>query len=279
MSKYSNQDLVEFLQKAEKEIIPLTANDFDSNSEYPAKSTIKREFGSWTKACEIAGVESGQVTKRSILHNIKRLYNSGKIDNSEDFFQNQETVSPATFYKYFDDWRSAIDKVGVDAHTHYTDKDLIEYISKFDNEYGYISARKFNYDDNYPSSSTIVHNFDSWNKPVGDAGIETNEIGVAADEKPCGLTEELFGSNWYTQRENTLERDSYECQECGSETNLCVHHDKPRVSYRESDVFEIEEANTMDNLITLCEDCHYSVHSGDIVVETPHAKTLQPRLV
>jgi hypothetical protein len=278
-NEYSRQELVSALEKAAQEIIPLTSGAFDRHPNYPAKSTIKREFGSWTKACKIVGVESGQVTEKSILQNIKKLYSFNEIENSEDFFQHSDTVSPATFYKYFDDWRTAVDKIELGAYTHYSNDDLLELIKEFENEYGYVSQRKFKYDDNYPSSTTVNRRWGSWNNAVEAADIESNEIGIAADEEPCGLKQELFGSNWNTQRERALERDSYECKECASETNLSVHHDKPRVSYRESNVFEIEEANTMDNLITLCEDCHHSVHSGNTTVDTPYPDNLQPRLV
>ena len=279
MSKYTKEELIKSLKRAEENIIPLTGDKFDKNSNYPSKKTISREFGSWSDACEEVDVESGQVTQKSILHNIKSLYESGEIENSEDFFQHSETISSATFYKKFDSWREAVDKLDLEAYTHYSTDDLLEFIKKFNDVYGYVSARKFHYNHDYPASSTIINNFDSWNSAVAAAGIEPNEIGVAASEEPCGLKEKLFGSNWHTQRERALERDSFECTECGSEKNLCVHHDKPRVAYRNSSAFTIEEANKLSNLVTLCKDCHYDVHSNDVSLHTEYSSNLQPRIV
>lgn len=72
-----------------------------------------------------------------------------------------------------------------------------------------------------------------------------------------------YGENWYKQREEALKRDEYTCQRCGMNNDECVdefgsglhvHHITPR---REFD--DIEDANELDNLRTLCHECHYEV--------------------
>jgi 5-methylcytosine-specific restriction endonuclease McrA len=50
-----------------------------------------------------------------------------------------------------------------------------------------------------------------------------------------------------------LERDEWRCQLCGSMKSLEVHHNQLR-SHSGSDV--------EDNLITLCDRCHWLVHHG-----------------
>jgi 5-methylcytosine-specific restriction endonuclease McrA len=52
-------------------------------------------------------------------------------------------------------------------------------------------------------------------------------------------------------RERVLRRDGWSCQFCGSMTNLEVHHQQFR-SHSGPD--------TENNLITLCNRCHSSVH-------------------
>jgi len=52
-------------------------------------------------------------------------------------------------------------------------------------------------------------------------------------------------------RERVLRRDSWRCQECGSMENLQVHHMKRRSQLG---------GDAMDNLITLCADCHGKCH-------------------
>ena len=49
-----------------------------------------------------------------------------------------------------------------------------------------------------------------------------------------------------------LQRDGWRCQQCGSRTNLQVHH----IQLRSQLGHDAEE-----NLITLCSECHARIHS------------------
>jgi 5-methylcytosine-specific restriction endonuclease McrA len=68
------------------------------------------------------------------------------------------------------------------------------------------------------------------------------------------------GVNWSRQRRKALERDHYQCQDCGRTAGeerteygigLAVHHIRP---FRLFD--DYREANRLDNLVTLCLSCH-----------------------
>jgi len=61
------------------------------------------------------------------------------------------------------------------------------------------------------------------------------------------------GRKWRERRRLVLERDNYECSECGSDLDLHVHHIKPVSKFPEL-------VNELSNLITLCEHCHYQLH-------------------
>ncbi len=52
-------------------------------------------------------------------------------------------------------------------------------------------------------------------------------------------------------RHEVLVRDGWRCQSCGSGMNLHVHHQLSRGR---------GGADTADNLITLCADCHRHIH-------------------
>jgi 5-methylcytosine-specific restriction endonuclease McrA len=52
-------------------------------------------------------------------------------------------------------------------------------------------------------------------------------------------------------RKRVLRRDGWRCQFCGTMTSLEVHHQQFRSH---------SGADSEDNLITLCTDCHSSVH-------------------
>jgi DEAD/DEAH box helicase domain-containing protein len=63
-----------------------------------------------------------------------------------------------------------------------------------------------------------------------------------------------YGTNWHKQKEAARKRDNYTCQNCGAlEDGRAhnVHHKTPFRAYESS-----EEANRLDNLVTLCPTCH-----------------------
>lgn len=61
-----------------------------------------------------------------------------------------------------------------------------------------------------------------------------------------------YGPNWWSQRKKALKRDAYRCYLCGSnKEQLNVHHQIP---FSKCDNYK--EANSLDNLITLCQKCH-----------------------
>lgn len=67
-----------------------------------------------------------------------------------------------------------------------------------------------------------------------------------------------YGENWYRKRREVRERDDYTCQICGEvEGVIDVHHITPIRKFDKP-----ENANTMNNLITLCRSCHTAVENG-----------------
>lgn len=71
------------------------------------------------------------------------------------------------------------------------------------------------------------------------------------------------GPNWHRQREKARDRDGNECRNCGSADQLSVHHIKPYESFEDH-----EEANKLQNLITLCKSCHHQLEWGSITVQS-----------
>jgi len=72
--------------------------------------------------------------------------------------------------------------------------------------------------------------------------------------------EDYYGENWPKMRRKALERDGRKCRICGLtreehlEEHGCglhVHHVRPIASYETQ-----EEANELDNLVTICRPCH-----------------------
>lgn len=68
--------------------------------------------------------------------------------------------------------------------------------------------------------------------------------------------DQYYGENWHRQRRKALKRDQHRCQACRTTAAYLprepsVHHIRPIREYDEP-----EAANTLDNLISLCEPCH-----------------------
>lgn len=73
-----------------------------------------------------------------------------------------------------------------------------------------------------------------------------------------GKTTRYYGRNWAEQRKKALERDKYQCQNCGNQNGrLDVHH-----IIRFLDFDNYHQANKLSNLITLCVSCHRRVDLG-----------------
>jgi hypothetical protein len=67
-----------------------------------------------------------------------------------------------------------------------------------------------------------------------------------------------YGPSWARQRRKALDRDGHECVMCGESKEDIgrepdVHH---KTKFKNFGVERHKEANKLDNLITLCRDCH-----------------------
>lgn len=78
-------------------------------------------------------------------------------------------------------------------------------------------------------------------------------ISIRGNEFPNKHPRDWDYSVWIKFRKTVLDRDNHQCQHCGSYRNLHVHHIKPWGSFPQ-DRFDT------GNCITLCKDCHLSVH-------------------
>lgn len=77
------------------------------------------------------------------------------------------------------------------------------------------------------------------------------------------------GPNWRDQRQKARRRDQYRCQDCQKsasdmEQKPDVHHITPFCAFE-----NYEEANKLDNLITLCRSCHITREHKINELQTP----------
>ncbi|MDE3090749.1 MAG: DEAD/DEAH box helicase, partial [Chloroflexota bacterium] len=63
-----------------------------------------------------------------------------------------------------------------------------------------------------------------------------------------------YGANWQSVRDRVRARDHYRCQNCGAAENGRAHHVHHKIPFRS--FASREQANQLDNLTTLCPNCH-----------------------
>ncbi|MFB6296664.1 MAG: HNH endonuclease [Halobacteriales archaeon] len=78
-----------------------------------------------------------------------------------------------------------------------------------------------------------------------------------------------YGRGWNRVRREALERDDYECVACGRTKaeigrNPDVHHIRPVREFVESETRAREDAHALDNVVSLCVDCHRKADFGKI---------------
>jgi hypothetical protein len=79
--------------------------------------------------------------------------------------------------------------------------------------------------------------------------------------------EQLKDPRWQQLRLKVMERDGFQCQECGDKTETLNVHHKRYVKGRKAWEYEA------DDLVTLCETCHESRHTADEALKDALAKS------
>ena len=118
--------------------------------------------------------------------------------------------------------------------------------------------------------------------PVVNIIVETAEFDIHKLMNPevSGKGyQEGDAAGFYNVKAAVLSRDNYTCQICGEkDSKLEVHH----IQFRSKG-----GSNMMDNLVTLCRDCHKQIHSGELVFDkkiksfkhASHMNIMRSRLV
>jgi len=88
-----------------------------------------------------------------------------------------------------------------------------------------------------------------------------NQVGENHHNYSGGSTDD-YGPRWEKRDEECRVRDGYTCQVCGIDQEdhyqaLSAHHIQPREEFiDENGVYDHEQGNRLENLITLCTSCH-----------------------
>lgn len=80
------------------------------------------------------------------------------------------------------------------------------------------------------------------------------------------MSRSKYPADWEKRRRTVFERDGWECKLCGHEPpdetgeGLHAHHKRP---------ISKGGGHSLDNLVTICPDCHTEIHSNDGVDQVP----------
>lgn len=206
---------------------------FNKDQDYCSGKTVYNKFGSFSKACEKAGVPHSDKPQKKQKVEIECL-SCGNI----------RKVYP---YRARDDFPDG---------TSQTCKQCMNKKQKVSCEWCGNELTKHNYQ--------VQRNENCFcNQECSGQWRSKNIVGEnhpRYDEKST----KRYGENWSYIREKVIKRDSEVCQSCGisrekhltvKNIDLDVHHIKPRKEFIENNM-SIDEANEMDNLETLCRSCH-----------------------
>lgn len=209
-----------------------------------------------------------KITKEEILDQIKSCFERhGKV-NRRIFNEDSEYCSGKTVYNKFGSFSSACEEAEVPHNDKPQKKEKVTVNCK-----NCGSEKKV-----YPYRLSVNENnrFFCDNKCQGE-WWSTNLTG---EEHPLylggGDWSDKMGSMWHNKRETCLDRDGYKCRVCEITQaehvdefgfGLDVHHIVPRRKFYKDDDRSIDEANKMDNLVTLCRKHHTKVESGEMEVE------------
>jgi hypothetical protein len=177
-------------------------------------------------------------------------------------------ASPRTYRRRFGSWTDALLKAGVPVdkshvkkppHQKYTVADLVQEILDLAEEHDR-PPYKHEFEKEADVSSDLPEDIaGTWAEALRVAGLPPRYRG-GLSSKPYGRRKDHYGQNWEEQRHAALVRDRWRCQDCGLEQqdhveqygrSLHMHHIRPIRSFETP-----EDANFIENLITLCEDCH-----------------------
>ncbi|WP_369333273.1 homing endonuclease associated repeat-containing protein [Haloferax sp. Atlit-4N] len=230
--------------------------------------TVRNHFGSWNEALRSTGLDPnlqldasrGDVVKaiRQLAENLGRTPSSMEMDASGEF-------STAVAQRLFGSWNRALRAAGFEPRMrrNISEPILLGEIDRVVEKLGYVpSSNEFEKHSRF-SLGPYWRNFGNWEDSVEAAGHEPRRS--IETTKPSNL---YYGPNWPRQRSRALERDNHCCQTPGCDfttqshlerfgCDLSVHHIVPIRAYvDEEGVLDYKQANTLDNLVTVCQSHH-----------------------
>lgn len=229
-------------------------------SEYP----YRREFGSWNGAVRAAGLEpQGQygIPESELLTALQDLADQLGHPPRRNDMRCDGPHTPDPYEDRWGSWNAALEAAGFEPQHHHdvSDEALAAEIEAVASQLGRTPKAQEAAELGAYNHKAYFRAFGSWNAALDAAGFEPLRPSPGEGEYP-----EYFRGGWEAKREAALERDGYECRDCGIAESeyrdehgrgLDVHHKTPVQEYDTH-----KQAHHLDNLVTLCRPCHKARH-------------------
>jgi transposase len=117
--EYSDEDYKELLRKCEEKHGKVTQRTFDADDEFPSSGAVRKRFGSWSEAKEIAGIEpqgtgAPKYTQEKLLDMLRNCAEKHGGDcSAKQFAADEETCAPETLQRRFGSWNEAKRQAGL----------------------------------------------------------------------------------------------------------------------------------------------------------------------
>lgn len=254
--------LIEGLQELAEELgRPPMQREIREQGEF-SPEPYYRAFGSLPAAKEAAGLDttevrpSGRVPRQELLMAIEEL--AAEVDGTptKTEMRMHGRYSKEPYQREFGSWNGALEAAGFEPHKEHdvSDERLLDELRSLTDDIGRTPTQAEMIEEGAYYPTTYDVRFGTWNKAIEKAGLDViHEVGVAG-----GTIQ--YGPNWPEQREKRLGKDDWECQGCGMTNTehekvdgqgLHVHHRTKRRKFE-----DYEEANRVENLVSLCRECH-----------------------
>lgn len=266
----SKEDILKDLHRVARIIgCKPSGNSYEKYGQY-SKTLYRDRFGCWSNLLEEAGYESPagdeaqrQYSNEELLQMLEDTAEAVGESPGRTQFDEHSEASQSLVCLRFGSWNAAKEKVGLETvgvgGERLSYGELIDEMLNVAVEVGRTPYKKDMREHGEYSGDTYQRRFGSWAEAHRMCGLPERRVGRIAGQTESNR-DRYYGTNWKEMRAKTLERDRYRCQSCGdsinelrsdNSTGLHVHHIVPVREFQEP-----EDANFLENLITLCPSCH-----------------------
>jgi len=179
--QYEDQEILSQIREcARRNDGKCTVELLTNESDLISPSVAVERFGSWLKAKQEAGLESGRDSNArpqqysdedyyELLRECQRKH--GKV-TQRVFNEDDEFPSASAVRKRFGKWSNAKEQAGLDNNTRrYTNEELLDALRACEEKYGSCSSSLFASDNDVPSPETVQRRFGSWSEAKDEAGV------------------------------------------------------------------------------------------------------------